>query len=1808
MASFLQYTASGGASQAFSISSFTSDEIKVYVDNVLKTAGTGTTAGSSHDYELQSYTVNGGTIAWVAGKLPANPAVVRIIRDTDISTAKATYSAGSSIKAGDLNDNQTQVLRSLEEQDDQLIQTYDIEDNAVTTAKIKDGTVVNADISSTAEIAVSKLADGSARQVLQTAANGSDVEWTSNVDIPGTLDVTSTAQFDGNVNITGATGVDGNFDVNTNKFTVAADTGNTVIAGNLDVTGQFDVTGTSNYTGQQTVPGGALVKNIRVGLDAANEVSTTSGNLVLDSATGTVAVDDALTVAGSLTVTGTTNLANNSIGTAEIAADAIDGTKLADNACNSEHYTDGSIDRVHLEADIIDSTKLADNAVNSEHYVNGSIDHVHLANNIINGDNIVDDAVNSEHIAAGALDNEHYAAGSITSDKLNAATVVTNSEQASASANDTSFFTTSASDARYFNVSTGDTIKDGQTFPDNDTTIATTAAINDRIIDLVDDVGGFVPIANETSFPAANPDVNNGAGTLVSIKALASNLTSNGSGVATIANGAGSGNTVTINGLANSTTYTATFGMIVETTSTLHTYTFHRLVPKATEVTTVAGSISNVNTVAGDISNVNTVAGNNSNVTTVAGVSGNVTTVAGISSNVTTVAGIASDVTAVAGDATDIGAVAAKATEIGRLGTADAVADMNTLGTNAIVSDLDTCATSISNINTTAGSIANVNTVASNMGTVNDFAARYRTGANNPTSSLDVGDLFFNTSANELKVYNGSAWQGGVTASGSFASVTGNTFTGDNLYNDGVKAKFGTGSDLQIYHDGSNSYQVNTTGSLVHRSTGEIYIQSDSGIRLTDVGNNETFLKCIDDGAVELYYDNSKKRETNSTGISVTGGILTTAGSGFSGTATFSADVMLDGTSTNFSGGNTAILWDKSEDRLEFADSTKLSFGQSYDLQIYHDSNNSVIENSTGQLYIKSPGGINIDSASEQYIHCTENGNVQLYYDDVKRFETYNSGCIVNGHLYLTSSDSHKLILGAGSDLQIYHNGTNSFIENSTGSLYIRDTSGGDIRIQGKSGEDSIICHDDGGVDLYHDGTKRFETTANGINIKNSSHPSSTLTSAPAQLTLWNNSDHNWDHNEHAGALIFRKGTGTGTLNNIVAAITGTHTRAGTGMSNEDGGLQIWISPNANPTVPEQVWEFDHNGHFLGLDNHKIRFGDSTDLEIYHDGSDSYISHNGAGHLNIQTAGSQESIKLKSQKHISLYVEDGTEVAIQANESGSVELYYDGSKKLETYSGGVDISGDIVIDGAAGGTLTLGGSAAHTSKVVIADNAGNGNGNLLVEGGDGTDFFTINSAGNVKFEDSKKAIFGAGDDLQIYHNGAASYIQSPSHTLYIQATTIDIGNGAGTEPKAKFFDNGAVELYYDGSKKAETTSSGFDVTGTLTTSVLTTDGTVTFSSTSNNVNFTGASSHAVWIPGSNAFRFNDNTKALFGTGNDLEIYHDASNSWLKNNTGVLVAASNDFQVSNVTGQEELIRAYANGAVNLRYDNSTKLATTSSGVSVTGGLTTTGASTFGEDITLTGANYNVLWDKSNNHIQFNDSAKVRFGTSGDLQIYHSGSHSYIKDTGTGVLYIDTNDIRIKNAAEDEYLIRGVQNQGIKLYYDGVKKFETLSDGVDITGTLKVNGTAFASGSTVQVVQGTTSTSSSIGTGWGDTGLSCSITTQKANSKILVQVSQPVRGTTGDGQVSWGMRILRGSTTIHNVGGSSGHKYSWWTDHGGGSDWNWGTVSSFHYLDSPSASAGTSYTYKTQAAKHVHNQTTTAQGNSMTSIITLTEISN
>jgi hypothetical protein len=151
----------------------------------------------------------------------------------------------------------------------------------------------------------------------------------------------------------------------------------------------------------------------------------------------------------------------------------------------------------------------------------------------------------------------------------------------------------------------------------------------------------------------------------------------------------------------------------------------------------------------------------------------------GTSANVTNMAtlgasGVVANIASVAADATDIGVVAGKATEIGRLGTADAVSDMNVLATADIVSDMNVLATAdivsdmntlatsdiVSDMNTlgTSANVTNMATVATNITGVNSFADRYRVASSAPSSSLDEGDLYFNTTDNKLYHYTGSAW------------------------------------------------------------------------------------------------------------------------------------------------------------------------------------------------------------------------------------------------------------------------------------------------------------------------------------------------------------------------------------------------------------------------------------------------------------------------------------------------------------------------------------------------------------------------------------------------------------------------------------------------------------------------------------------------------------------------------------------------------------------------------------------------------------------------------------------------------------------------------------------------------------------------------------------------------------------------------------------------------------------------------------------------------------------------------------------
>ena len=128
----------------------------------------------------------------------------------------------------------------------------------------------------------------------------------------------------------------------------------------------------------------------------------------------------------------------------------------------------------------------------------------------------------------------------------------------------------------------------------------------------------------------------------------------------------------------------------------------------------------------------------------------------------------------------------------------------------------------------------------------------------------------------------------------------------------------------------------------------------------------------------------------------------------------------------------------------------------------------------------------------------------------------------------------------------------------------------------------------------------------------------------------------------------------------------------------------------------------------------------------------------------------------------------------------------------------------------------------------------------------------------------------------------------------------------------------------------------------------------------------------------------------------------------------------------------------------------KIDTTDAGINVTGTVTDDGATHDG-DVTFTGANYNVVWDKSDNRLEFADNAIASFGDGADLRLFHNGTISYIQDAGTGGLRILGNAVKLMNAANTENMLAATEDGAVELYYDNAKKLETTSSGVNVVNT-------------------------------------------------------------------------------------------------------------------------------------------------------------
>ena len=215
------------------------------------------------------------------------------------------------------------------------------------------------------------------------------------------------------------------------------------------------------------------------------------------------------------------------------------------------------------------------------------------------------------------------------------------------------------------------------------------------------------------------------------------------------------------------------------------------------------------------------------------------------------------------------------------------------------------------------------------------------------------------------------------------------------------------------------------------------------------------------------------------------------------------------------------------------------------------------------------------------------------------------------------------------------------------------------------------------------------------------------------------------------------------------------------------------------------------------------------------------------------------------------------------------------------------------------------------------------------------------------------------------------------------------------------------------------------------------------------------------VDSSGNMAFADNEKATFGTGNDLEIFHDGSNSRVKDTgTGGLYLQGSSFvSLTNASATETYVYAAENGAVQLKYDNSTKLATTSTGVDVSGTVSSgdiTITDTF-PVMSLVGTTGGATW---NQLVVSDGSYQIRSGTPSRLNISTGGDVSFYEDTGT------TPKFFWDSSAES--LGIGTSSPAAKLEIDGGtgsatsggtlvvrQKGDTSADGIAITSSDSVS---------------------------------------------------------------------------------------------------------------------------------------------------------
>ena len=729
-------------------------------------------------------------------------------------------------------------------------------------------------------------------------------------------------------------------------------------------------------------------------------------------------------------------------------------------------------------------------------------------------------------------------------------------------------------------------------------------------------------------------------------------------------------------------------------------------------VNTVAGSISNVNTVAGSISGVNAVANNASNINAVNSNSSNINAVAGSISNVNAVASNASNVNTVASNIANVNAIGADIAKIQPVANDlnETVSEIETVANdlNETQSEIDTVAANIANVNLVGNNIANINAIGTVLAGQTTFTITvqsgvfYVDGVSKPTLALIRGYTYIFNQADNSNNNHPIAFKDG----------SGNSYTSGVTVN-GTAGQAGANVTFVVPSNAPSSLRYYCT---VHgNSMGNTISVGDDNIAL--VAGNMTNVNLVGGSIANV----------NNVGNSIAN--VNTVATNLSGVNAFANRYRTDNTGNNPSSNN---------------DAGDLFYNQQSGKLLVYNGNTSAWEEtqSVGNFFINTIGN-----------YSGTGGGSATFNNSAYKFTLSNAGQFAQQMLVSINGVVQKPNSGTGQPSEGFAlDGANIVFSSPppNGADYFIVTIGASVSI-GTPSDNTVTSAKIVNGTIVNDDINASAAIAMSKLALSITNAEINASAGIAKSKLANLDIVNADINASAAIALTKLAT-SGTPNN-------------TNFLRGDGAWTTVVTDLVNDTSPQLGGNLDVNdkniliGDSSAHTNNRIKIGDSGDLNIYHDGLNSYLAHeSGTGDLILNT-----------DSTCSINPNGGGHFGLRVITNGSVEMYEAGNKKLETTSNGIEVTGKITFAGSG-----------HTQGIEL----------------------------------------GASQQLNLYHDTNDAYFDNNIGHFYIRndgaSTSEQIRLQAkGGQNSIICKPNDRVELYHSGNMKAWTQSWGFQTAGNI---------------------------------------------------------------------------------------------------------------------------------------------------------------------------------------------------------------------------------------------------------------------------------------------------------------------------------------------------------------------------------------------------------